>query len=277
MKRQIIQIDQDKCTGCGACIPGCPEGALQVIDGKARLVSDLFCDGLGACIGECPEGAIEVIEREAAAYDEALVIAQIVPQGTNTLRAHLEHLRSHGQTAFLKTAMDYLHARGIPVPPATPHQDPGCGCQGSANQVFGDREPEAAGSGGTVPSRLTHWPVQMHLISPRAPQYAGADLLVAADCTAFAMGDFHSRLLANRRLVIACPKLDQGLEVYLEKLVALIDDALVNTITVAIMTVPCCGGLLSLVRQAQNRATRKVPVKLIVVNPEGEIVREEWT
>ena len=279
MKRQIIEIDESKCTGCGLCVPGCPEGALQVIDGKARLVSDLLCDGLGACIGECPEGAIQVTEREAEPYDERRVMEQnIVPAGANTIKAHLKHLKDHGQTEYYDQAVAVLQEKGIAVPSLDekPAHHGHVGCPGSQSRSFGSAPPAQGDTAGTRPTALTHWPVQMHLINPRAPHYQGADLLLAADCVAFSMGDFHKDWLKGKALAIACPKLDDGQEVYLEKIKALIDEARINTLTVMVMQVPCCGGLLRLAKLASEQAQRKVPIKLVVVGLQGEILKEEW-
>jgi NAD-dependent dihydropyrimidine dehydrogenase PreA subunit len=273
MKRSIITIDEAKCTGCGLCIPGCPEGALQIIDGKARLVSDLMCDGLGACLGTCPEGAITVEEREAEPYDERAVMAGIVKQGPNTIRAHLAHLKDHGQTQYLNEALAFLRERGVPVPVSA--GPPAGGCPGSRSMAF-ERGTAQAGAAGPQPSELTHWPVQMHLINPAAPHFRGSDLVLAADCVAYALGDFHSGYLKGKTLAIACPKLDENQEVYVDKLKALIDDAKINTLTVMIMQVPCCRGLLALARGAAAQASRKVPLKCIVVSPRGEILTEEW-
>lgn len=276
MKRKIIRIDQEKCTGCGLCIPDCPEGALQVIDGKARLVSDLFCDGLGACIRTCPEGAISVEEREAEPYDEYVVMGNIAPQGANVIRAHLEHLKRHGQATLLDQALEYLRERNIAIdadwpgadaPPERPR------CPGEQNLALPSR-PGAEDDGGKRPSRLTHWPVQLHLISPDAPHYRGSDLLVAADCVAYSMADFHGDYLKGRTLVIACPKLDSDQEIYTQKLAALIDRAGIGSIKVLLMQVPCCNGLLRHVVEASGRSERKVPVTYAVVGLRGEILRE---
>lgn len=274
MERQIIMIDEDKCNGCGKCALGCPEGALQMIDGKARLVSEITCDGLGACIGDCPVGAISVETREAAAYDECLTLEHILPQGPNTLKAHLKHLHEHGQTTYLNQALDFLKVRQIPIPEfkeKTMHH----GCPGSAPRLL-HQAPAAAQAQEGLVSQLTHWPVQMHLISPANPVFHKADLLIAADCVAFTMADFNQRSLPGKKLAIACPKLDQGQESYMDKLVALIDEAEVNTITVMIMEVPCCGGLLRLVQSAAAKASRKVPIKVIVIGVDGEIRQESW-
>jgi Pyruvate/2-oxoacid:ferredoxin oxidoreductase delta subunit len=282
MVRNIITINGEKCTGCSLCIPNCPEGAIQVIDGKARLVSDLMCDGLGACLGHCPEGAIAIESREAEDYDERKVMATIVKQGANTILAHLTHLKDHGQTEYYNQAVAFLNDNDIPLPAPkkeAPITDTSCsgGCPGSkAVDITKHRGSAAGDQSGTRPSELTQWPIQMHLINPRAPYFQGADLLLAADCTAFALGDFHAKFLKNRKVIIACPKLDNGQESYLEKIKALIDDAKINTLTVMIMQVPCCGGLLHLAKTAAAQATRKVPIKNIVVGLEGEILKEEW-
>lgn len=276
MLREIIQIDEAKCTGCGDCVPGCPEGAIQVIDGKARLVSDLMCDGLGACLGHCPEGAITIEKREAEPYDERRVMANIVKAGANTLRAHLRHLREHGQTNYLRDARAYLRENGIPEPPEETDGGTPAGCPGARQQAF-VREDEAAGAlAGKRPAQLRHWPIQMHLLSPTAPHYQKSDLLLAADCVAFSLGDFHKDFLAGKTLAIACPKLDEGQEAYVAKLRSLIDDAQINTLTVMIMQVPCCRGLLRLAQAAAEQASRKVPIKAVVVGLKGEILQEQW-
>lgn len=302
MKRKIIKIDESKCDGCGLCIPNCHEGALQIIDGKARLISDLMCDGLGACLGHCPQGAITMEEREAAPYDELAVIREMIPKGFNTVIAHLSHLKEHHEFGYLKQGVRYLQEhrdeldfdldeviacvhsgkaqRKEPaMAEAHHHGDGSCGgggCPGSQEVTF-DEPPvyeEPAPTQSTL-SHLTHWPVQMHLINPGAACYKNADLLLAADCVAYAMGDFHS-FLKNRALAIACPKLDSNKEEYVQKLISLINEAQVNTITVMKMEVPCCGGLLQLAQMAQSNAARKVPVKAVTVGIKGEVLKEEW-
>jgi len=282
MKRQIITIDESKCTGCAECIPACPEGALQVIDGKARLVSDLFCDGLGACIGHCPTGAMQVETREAEPYDERRVMAEsIVKAGPNVIAAHLRHLEEHGESGYLRAALDYLKEQGIANPleaqTANGHAHHGGGCPGS--RMMDLRQPVSSSSSAApaakVPGELRQWPIQLHLITPIAPYFRDSDLLLAADCVAFAMGGFHGEMLRGKSLAIACPKLDTGMDRYVEKLTALIDMAGVASITVAIMEVPCCGGLTALALQALERASRKVPVRKIVVSVTGEVLAEE--
>lgn len=288
MKRKIIHIDAELCNGCGNCIPNCPEGALQMIDGKARLVSDLFCDGLGACIGECPVGAITVEEREAAPYDERKVMENIVLAGDNTIRAHLRHLEAHGETGFLREARAYLRERGIRVEeqaPAAEAPAAACGCPGSHARELRSRTHELPhehpresvdGAGGPAAfSELAHWPVQLHLIPPGGPAFRQADVLLCADCVAYAVGDFHRRFLAGRSLAIACPKLDAHQDVYLDKLTALIDFSGIRSLKVLTMEVPCCRGLLQLAAQAAGAAKRKIPVRWVEVSVQGEVLREQ--
>ena len=277
MKRKIIRIDQGKCNGCGLCVTDCPEGALQVIDGKARLVGDLLCDGLGACLTTCPESAISVEERDAEPYDERKVMENIVVQGENVLQAHLKHLKDHKQTTYLEQAISYLKERKIEVPPMAGRADSSPAvrqCPGSQILAFRSQKGQVEDES-CRPSRLTHWPIQLHLISPDAPHYRDSDLLVAADCVAYSLADFHRDYLKDRTLVIACPKLDSNQDVYREKLAALIDQAGVRSVKVMIMQVPCCSGLLRHVVEAANQAKRKIPVTCIVVGIQGEILREQ--
>jgi NAD-dependent dihydropyrimidine dehydrogenase PreA subunit len=296
MIREIVNIDEELCNGCGLCVPNCHEGALQIIDGKARLISELMCDGLGACIGHCPEGAITIEEREAEAYDETLVIAQMIKSGKNTVFAHLKHLQEHNEMAYLKEATNWLKANRelLPFTIAEVHEvlhgnkeqshghdeGPGCGCTGSAPQSFaaasGFRMASAVPVNEPAGSELTQWPVQLHLINPAASYFNGADLLVAADCAAFAHGDFHRTFIKGKKIVIACPKLDQSKETYIQKFIRLIDEARVNTISVVIMEVPCCGGLIQMVQYAAQVANRRVPVKAITISIRGELLSEEW-
>ena len=291
MIREIVKIDEDLCNGCGDCVPNCHEGALQIIDGKARLISELMCDGLGACLGHCPQGAITIEKREADEYDEVTVIAQMIKSGKATVFAHLKHLQEHGENGFLNQALTYIKANreAMPFKISEVHEllhgekehkhenaGAGCGCAGSAPQSFNVAGIKMATSVGEVPSELTQWPVQMHLINPAASYFNGADLLVAADCAAFAYGNFHNEFIKGRKMVIACPKLDQGKDIYIQKLTRLIDEARVNTITVVIMEVPCCGGLSQIVQMATQSASRKVPVKEVVIGIKGEVLAEEW-
>ncbi|AHW59481.1 4Fe-4S binding domain-containing protein [Draconibacterium orientale] len=292
MIREIIKIDDDLCNGCGNCVPNCHEGALQIIDGKARLISELMCDGLGACIGHCPEGAITIEKREADAYDEIATISQMVKQGKATMFAHLKHLQDHNETGYLQQALGFIKANheAMPFEISEVHEllhgareeqtsGGGCatgGCPGSAPMAFDAGGLKMAAPAAEVPSELTQWPVQMHLINPAASYFQGADLLVAADCAGFAYGNFHNDFIKGRKMVIACPKLDQGTDIYVQKLVKLIDESRVNTITVVIMEVPCCGGLSQMVKMATQMASRKVPVKEVVIGIKGDVLSEEW-
>jgi len=275
VQRDIIKINEDKCNGCGLCVPNCPEGALQIIDGKARLVSDLFCDGLGACIGNCPEGAISVEKREAEEYDERKVMENIIKQGKNTIKAHLEHLENHGADKYIKEAKDFLKERGIDIPEKKESTKTRSFCPGSKIIDF-SREEKNQNEGGKRTSELKQWPIQLHLVSPNAPYFVGKDVLLAADCTAFSIGDFHKDFLKGKTLIIACPKLDSNIDVYVEKLRKMIDESRINTLTVLVMEVPCCSSLLQIAKKALNSASRKIPIKLIVVGLNGEVLTEEW-
>lgn len=280
MKRTIIKIDEDKCNGCGLCVDGCHEGALQIIDGKARMVSDLFCDGLGACIGECPVGAIELEEREAKPYDEYAVMDRISPKGEKTIRAHLLHLKDHKELEYLKQGLNYLREYNIQIDvTGLEHENAEHGkrfaCPGK-KELFFETKAQASASTVEIPSQLQQWPVQLHLLNPEASYLKNADVVLAADCTAFAYGDFHNRFLKNRRLAIACSKLDSDKESYIEKLVAMIDRSIINTLTVVIMEVPCCSGLHQLAQQALSQAKRKIPIKKITISLQGDILQEKW-
>lgn len=204
--RNIVEIDEELCDGCGECVPSCVEGALSIINGKAKLASDVLCDGLGACLGQCPTGALTVIQREAPDFDEVAAA------------------------------------------------------------------PMAAPAPSTSGSRLRQWPVQLHLVPPTAPFFQGRHVLLAADCVPVAVGDFHSSMLDGRGLAIACPKLDRHLDVYVQKLAAMIDRAGILSLTVAIMEVPCCGGLVHLAQQAQTAAARKVPLRLVKIGIRGDVL-----
>lgn len=274
MERQIIWIDEEKCDGCGQCCLGCPEGALQMIDGKARLVSEITCDGLGACIGICPQEAILVELREAAPYDEQATLDNLLPLGVNTLRAHLKHLHEHGQTTYLNQALAYLHQLNLSIPDFKEHPMESA-CPGSAPRDL-SRSSTTPGPGSPLESHLEHWPVQLHLINPMNPVFQEADLLLTADCCAFALPDFNQRYLPGKKLAIACPKLDQGQEAYLDKLRVLIDHANINTLTVMIMEVPCCSGLLRMAQQAVAMAERKVPIKAMIVGVDGSLKKQAW-
>jgi ferredoxin len=301
MKRTIIKIDEELCNGCEACVTGCHEGALQMIDGKARIVSELFCDGLGACIGDCPVGAITLEEREAVPYDEiATLVERIIPKGEKTIIAHLKHLKDHGETVYLKQAVGYLSSNGIKVDFAQVHNHGAAGCatkpvtthtHSQGGGCPSSREMSFAPAAAAAPafkmvtsevqtqnggSQLRQWPVQLHLLNPQAAYFRNADVVLAADCVAFSIADFHERFLVGKTLAIACPKLDSNQESYLEKISSMISDSNINTLTVVMMEVPCCGGLLRLAQKAVAQAGRKIPIKQVVVGVKGDILKEEW-
>jgi len=286
MKRTIINIDEKKCDGCGNCVEGCHEGALQIIDGKARLVSELFCDGLGACIGECPQGAITLEEREAQPYDEIAVMERISSQGENTVIAHMRHLRDHNEMKYFNQAIDYIKENNLEFDLTQINKKTvfnimekhsGGGCPGSKSMDFRNNVNTSVSDANTdQPSALNQWPVQMHLVNPGASYFQNSDVLLAADCVAFSMGNFHSKFLKGKSLAIACPKLDSNMEVYIDKLTAMIDESNINTMTVMIMEVPCCGGLLKIAQTAMQNAERKIPLKLMVVGIRGDIINEQW-
>mgnify|MGYP002350702860 FL=1 len=259
MKRTIIRIDDTLCNGCGICVTGCHEGALRMIDGKAVMVSDLYCDGLGACIPECPQGAISLEEREAEAYNEEAVMERIAPKGDKVILAHLKHLQDHGETGFMNQGIDYLKKHNIKV---------------DLSSLF----PTVSKDNTFVPvmHKAVNFPFQLHLINPLNSVFAGADLLLAADCTAFTAAGFHNRFVKDKVLAIACPKLDSNRESYIEKLAVMIDQTKIETLTVLVMDVPCCSGLMELVRRAREKCQRYIPVKKVVITVKGNVKSEEW-
>ena len=273
MKRQIISINEEKCNGCGNCIPGCPEGALQVIDGKARLVSDLFCDGLGACIGECPTGAMKIEEREAEPYDEYKVMPNVVKGGANVIKAHLKHLHKHDQKEFLEQAVEYLVTNNIEVPDFKEPKKLACGCPGTLTKDLSKTRTANTSTPSTpLQSQLNNWPIQLKLLNPNAPYLQNADLVIAADCTAFAYANFHDKFLKNRVLIMLCPKLDSNLDEYVEKLAQIFETQSINSITLIRMEVPCCGGVEMLVKQAMLKSGENIIIKEYIISINGEII-----
>jgi len=234
-KRKVIKIDQEKCTGCGLCIPNCPEGALQVIDGKARLVSDLFCDGLGACIGYCPEGAINIEERDAEAYDQSKAMENVVKQGKNVIKAH-------------------THAAGSHV------------CPGVKIMDFRTKQ-EPAGEGEALSrqdSQLRNWPVQITLLPVNAPYLAGANLLISADCVPFTYASFHQDLLKGKILLVGCPKLDDA-KAYEGKITQIFKANDIKSVTCAHMEVPCCFGLVNIIKSAIAASGKEIEYKEVTI------------
>ncbi|MDD4910553.1 MAG: 4Fe-4S binding protein [Candidatus Omnitrophica bacterium] len=271
-RRKIIKIDEGKCNGCGLCVPNCPEGAMQIIDGKARLISDLFCDGLGACIGHCPQGAITIEEREAEEYDEYKVMANVAKQGGNVINAHLLHLKEHDQTVYFNQAVDYLKKNNIKVPDLSkPSHAARSGCPGSKLMDFRKERNETASpaTAGHMEPQLRQWPIQITLVPPFAPYLRGADLLIAADCVPFAYADFHNELLKGKVVLVGCPKLDD-VESYKEKFAQILQNNEIKSITYAHMEVPCCFGLVSVIQSVISDSGKKVPFKEAIISIQGE-------
>ncbi len=270
-KRKIITIDEEKCNGCAACIPNCPEGAIQMIDNKARLISDLFCDGLGACIGHCPQGAISIEEREANAYDEKKVMANIVKQGVNIIKAHLSHLKEHNEMGYLKQAMEFLKEKDIHISSDEifSHKHEAGSCPGSKIIDLRSKEPKVDKTKVNISSELSQWPVQLRLVPAQAAYFDGADILIAADCVPFTYANFHQDLLKGKILLVGCPKLDD-LSLYKDKLKQIFIDNNIKTVTYAHMEVPCCFGLLPVIKEALDSAGKKIPLEEITITIKGE-------
>jgi len=275
-KRKIIKINTEDCTGCGQCIPNCPEGALQIIDGKARLISDLFCDGLGACIGHCPYGAITTEEREAEKYDETKVMENIIKHGPNTIKAHLEHLKGHGEEGYLKEALEALKKKGIKNPL---EENSAAKCRGNFHSCPGAKvldlrngasaEDDSHKDGKRAPSALRQWPVQIMLVPAFAPYLNNADLLIAADCVPFAYADFHSDLLKGKAVLVGCPKLDDT-DVYRGKFVEIFKNNTLKSVTYAHMEVPCCSGLIGVIKDAIKASGKNIPFRDVTITIKGE-------
>lgn len=262
MLRDIIEIDEKLCNGCGDCVPACHEGALQIIDNKARLISDLMCDGLGACLGDCPTGAMQVVQREADPYDERQVMVNIIAGGEKVIKAHLQHMLDHNELDYYATALEVLKEQHLPIP----------SCKPKVKQEVS--KPTLAIKGITAPiekptSQLSHWPIQLHLINPTNPDFNHSDLLLAADCSAFAAADFHQKYLAGKKLIIACPKLDTNQESYVEKLGLLLRFGQLKSLTILRMDVPCCGGLKQLLEKAHKQRKGALTINEITINKLG--------
>lgn len=241
MLRKIVQIDEDKCNGCGLCVPSCAEGAIKMINGKAVLSADNLCDGLGACLGECPQDAIRIIEREADEFDEAAVE---------------KHLKEAGKAPLQGGG----HAR----------HGHGGGCPGSRAMSFEQKPVVSAPDSGSCQSMLGQWPVQLHLVPTSAPYFQDADLLITADCVPFAYADFHRDFLAGKAVVIGCPKLDDN-RFYTQKLTELFKNSSIKSITVMKMEVPCCGGIAMAAREALAASGKDILYREVTVGIRGEI------
>jgi Pyruvate/2-oxoacid:ferredoxin oxidoreductase delta subunit len=256
--RQVIKIDEEKCNGCGLCVPSCAEGALQMIDGKARMVSDKYCDGLGACLGECPQGAISFEEREAEEYDQDAVVKRLESQG----RAYVPHDHSSGDYGDHAAHAHHEHGHGG-----------GFSCPSARTLDFrNEAADEEVGEGSRQRSELRQWPVKLNLVSPQAPYFQDADLLIAADCAGFAYANLHPDFMKDKTVVIGCPKFDD-LAYYQEKLAAIVHLNNIKSITVMHMEVPCCTALQHVAEAAVETAGKAVPIESVVVSLQGEIKR----
>ena len=261
--RKIIKIEEDKCNGCGLCVPNCAEGAIQIIDGKAKLVKDSYCDGLGACLGHCPMDALHIIEREADDFDEEAAMEFV------------RKTRGEGDV--------HNHSQGTPQQakhnPVHHHHGAG-GCPGSKMRVLGNNN-ENKGSSVTTGSgdievkirpQLRQWPVQLNLVPVNAPYFENADLLITADCVPFAYPNYHLDLLKGKALVIGCPKLDD-LEHYIEKLSAIVANNNIKSITVAHMEVPCCSGIVRAAQIALDRSGKNIALTKVRIGIDGEATK----
>ena len=255
--RKIIKIDEEKCNGCGLCIPNCAEGALAIIDGKAKIVKDIFCDGLGACLGHCPQDALEVIERDASDFDEAPAIEFVKAKG-GELKSHANINKPTGcQGSAVKQF----------------NKPPVGGCPGSQMKQISRNE--VNDSNLKVTSKLSQWPVQLMLVPVNAPYFKGADLLITADCVPFAYANYHNDFLKDKAVVVGCPKLDDA-NYYAEKLSEIIKENDLESITVLRMEVPCCGGIAFAAKTARDKSGIEIPVKVITISLEGEVLKREY-
>jgi ferredoxin len=250
--RKIVHINEEKCNGCGLCVPSCAEGAIKIIDGKAKLLSDNLCDGLGACLGDCPQGAIEITERDAAEFDEAAVKTHLEKEG-RTMNNHHDH---------------HAHAQG--------GHHHGGGCPGSRMMEINRQEKQQTSASVSsddievkIKPQLSQWPVQLMLVPQNAPYFEGADLLITADCVPFAYPNYHLDLLKGKKVVVGCPKLDD-VQYYVEKLTGIIKGNNINSVTVAYMEVPCCGGIVRAAEQALEDSGKNIPLNKVKIGINGE-------
>lgn len=268
MKRDIITIEEDKCNGCGNCIPGCPEGALQVIDGKARLVSDLFCDGLGACIGNCPTGAMKIEQREAEPYSEQKAMDNVIKGGENVIKAHLKHLKDHGQKEYLKQAIEYLESKSLLIPDFEAQTQ--CNCPSTMSKKI--ERSNSSEQRVDISPQLNNWPIQLMLMNQDAPYFDNADLVISADCVPFSYPNFHQKFLKDKVLIMFCPKLDKTIDVYVEKLAYIFANKNIQSISIVHMEVPCCSGIEIIVKKALERAQKVITIKDYTISISGEII-----
>ncbi|MCM8709668.1 4Fe-4S ferredoxin [Clostridium sp. SYSU_GA19001] len=250
--RKIVSIDESKCDGCGLCIPNCAEGALAIIDGKAKLIKDLYCDGLGACLGHCPKDAITIIEREAEEFDEKAVEEFLKTQGRK-----MQHVQ---ETKTKENTEVHVHEGG---------------CPGSRMRMLQRKEAENDDSNVKVTSKLRQWPVQLQLVPAAAPYFKRADLLITADCVPFAYANYHNDFLKGKAVAVGCPKLDDAMS-YAKKLEDIIRINDLESITVLRMEVPCCGGIAQAVKMGRDNSGVNIPIKVVTISLEGEILKREY-
>lgn len=250
IKRKIIKIDESLCDGCALCIPSCPEGALQIIDGKARLVRQSFCDGLGACLGDCPQGALTVVESFVDQYDEEGVLEHIKATVPEKLQTHIDHLREHAHELNLI-------------------ETPAAGCP-SSRMIQWDTKP-ALQKKTVYSSQLHQWPIQLHLVPPTAPYFQNANFVLVADCVPFAYANFHSEILSGNAIAIACPKLDDT-SPYLQKLAQIFKTANLKSVKVVVMEVPCCSGLVRIAKEAADNAGLDLPIEVVTIGIKGNML-----
>ncbi|AGB42080.1 hypothetical protein Halha_2202 [Halobacteroides halobius DSM 5150] len=254
-KREIIRIDEDKCNGCGECIVGCHEGALQIVDGVAKLVNEEFCDGFGDCIGECPTGALTIEEREAKEFD------------LEATKDHVEKVRGEEAVEEMMKAQAEHADEDKKESHGHGHTD---GCPGSRMRMMNKDNTKSSGEEVEVESQLEQWPIQIHLLPPTAPYFKNADLLITADCVPAAYGNYHQKMLKGKAVAMGCPKLDDA-QAYVDKLTAIIRENNLNSITVARMEVPCCGGLVRIAEQAIQGANSELVLEVETVGINGKL------
>ena len=260
IKRPIIIIDEELCTGCGDCIPSCPEQALELVetpDGlKARLVKDFYCDGLGACLGACPTGALIIEEKEVDPYDDDATIERIKEVAPEMLETHIEHIKEHA------------HQLELHVTPAPAQETVECGCPAAQTLTWEEEKPVSE-EAVKLPAQLRQWPIQLHLVSPNAPYFQNKDLVIVADCVPFAYANFHQDFLKGKAVAIGCPKLDDA-NAHLAKIAQIIKIGNPRSVTVVNMEVPCCFGLVRIVQQAMQEAGKNIPFETVTISIKGE-------
>jgi Pyruvate/2-oxoacid:ferredoxin oxidoreductase delta subunit len=284
--RNIVKIDEEKCNGCGNCVSACAEGAIQMIDGKAKLVSEIYCDGLGACLNCCPVDAITIEQRDAAEFDEEATNKYLEELARNKAAHEKQKQKPSGASRRMGDSVDNAFAHGSPtakhpsslpelrrtesltVPPATASSG---GCPGMKMMNFATAPKTETAASGDVSSQLGQWPVQLKLVSPMAPYFAGADVMLVADCVPFAMGDFHSKLLKGKTIAVACPKLDDTGS-YAQKIADIITTGKPASLTVVHMEVPCCTGLLRIAEKAIALAESDLKINDITISLRGEVL-----